>query len=405
MAIHIHSNPATSVCVLFGGTIVDRHHRKPLIIGNAVLQLLIWFAISVLIINGKLTLTSLAVGVCISACANGFLGEATNAALRSIISMQDYPKARSINEGRDATINMTGSPIGGILYSIQPWLPFVCSTLVYTIAGGSATQLRLNEHEEQAGATGNVHTREHAIQGSSFLDDFKEGWGWVFHRQRLPTIIVAASLINFGVAGIQYTIQLHLISIGTLPFRIGLMDTGVCAGMLIGSILANRLSDKIHVGKAACIAFAMILLFVTPMAVNNTYWVLLICYTFMGLPVPLVNSSLLGFVFSKTEQNMQGRVSTAVSVPAQVLSMFCSGIAGTLLPKAGFTATMVSFLAAIALSVLVAVSTRAIRTIPPIKPVAQHATLARPPPQRSRPHAPLHKTTSHATGSQQPAPP
>lgn len=186
----------------------------------------------------------------------------------------------------------------------------------------------------------------------------------MFHRQRLPTIIVAASLINFGVAGIQYTIQLHLISIGTLPFRIGLMDTGVCAGMLIGSILANRLSDKIHVGKAACIAFAMILLFVTPMAVNNTYWVLLICYTFMGLPVPLVNSSLLGFVFSKTEQNMQGRVSTAVSVPAQVLSMFCSGIAGTLLPKVGFTVTIVSFLGAIVLSILIAVCTQAIRNIP-----------------------------------------
>ncbi|MCI1936348.1 MAG: MFS transporter, partial [Bifidobacteriaceae bacterium] len=103
------------VCGLFGGTIVDRHHRKPLIIGNAVLQMLLWSVVSVLIMNGRLSFTFLATAVCVSACATGFLGEATNAALRSIISMQDYPKARSINEGRDATINMAGSPIGGVL--------------------------------------------------------------------------------------------------------------------------------------------------------------------------------------------------------------------------------------------------------------------------------------------------
>ena len=36
--------------------------------------------------------------------------------LRSIIDIRYYPKARSLNEGRDATIAMAGSPIGGFLY-------------------------------------------------------------------------------------------------------------------------------------------------------------------------------------------------------------------------------------------------------------------------------------------------
>lgn len=73
---------------------------------------------------------------------NGFLGSATDAMLRSIIDIRYYPKARSLNEGRDATIAMAGSPIGGFLYSIAPWLPFLASACMYAVGGVAATGIR-----------------------------------------------------------------------------------------------------------------------------------------------------------------------------------------------------------------------------------------------------------------------
>jgi MFS family permease len=409
-------------CTLLGGTIVDRHPRKPLIIANAIIQTLLWTLVSVLMVGDRLNIIVLFAVVGVAACATGLIGEATDAALRSIIDMQQYSKARSINEGRDATINMAGSPIGGILYGIQPWLPFVCSAVVYAIAGGSATRLHLRKSGTQLDVQehGRAESEPDAVQASvletegveglgienpvsntlgvetagvgtadmgtagvetadrkqrtssegpspehtSFLSDFVLGWQWTFHTYRLPLIIVAASLINFGLNGIQYTIQLHLINVGTEPFRIGLMDTGVCIGMLLGSILANRLSDKVHVGKMMCAAFIMAFVFVIPMLVDSNYWVILICYAFVALPFPMVNSMLFGFVFSKTDENLQGRVATVISVPAQVLSMFCGGIAGSLLPLTGFTVSMAIFWGAIGISMLIATLSPAIRTIP-----------------------------------------
>jgi MFS family permease len=429
-------------CTLLGGTIVDRHPRKPLIIANAVIQTLLWTMVSALMISGRLNITVLFAVVGVAACTTGLIGEATDAALRSIIDMQEYSKARSINEGRDATINMAGSPIGGILYGIQPWLPFVCSALVYAIAGGSATRLHLRKRgmpmDADAGAgasaradvgsgdraseaNGAGHSTSDVVQAAgvdssdidssgigaagittvgidaaeisaseisaseiqqarsgngsaqregydetrtSFMSDFVLGWQWTFHTYRLPLIIVAASLINFGLNGLQYTIQLHLINVGTQPFRIGLMDTGVCIGMLVGSVLANRLSDKVHVGKMMCAAFIMAFVFVIPMLVDSNYWVILICYAFVALPFPMVNSMLFGFVFSKTDENLQGRVATVISVPAQVLSMFCGGIAGSLLPLTGFTVSMAIFWGAIGISMLIATLSPAIRGIP-----------------------------------------
>ncbi|MCI1635415.1 MFS transporter [Bifidobacterium sp.] len=367
------------ICELFGGTIVDRHLRKPMIIGNAVMQMVLWSVVTVLMVSGRLTMFILFGIVALSACTTGLIGQATDAALRSIISMQDYSKARSINEGRDATINMAGSPIGGILYGIQPWLPFLCSAIVYAIAGGSALRLHMHEHlhapeeseqsivnDAAAEAQNIIHhsTEQASARQPSFLSDFLQGWKWSFHTRRIPLIIAAASLINFGLSGIQYTVQLHLINISTQPFRIGLMDTGVCIGMLIGSIVANRLSDNIHVGKAMVVAFSMSVLCVLPMLFNHSYWVIFIFYALLASPFPIVNSMLFGFVFSKTDETLQGRVATVISAPAQMLSMWCSGIAGMLLPAVGFTVTAGFFLIALVVSALIATFSSAINDIP-----------------------------------------
>lgn len=118
---------AQQVASVFGGTFVDRHDRKRLIVANAVVGVLAWGAIAVLLLCGALSFPVLLLIAVLASGINGFLGSATDAMLRSIIDIRYYPKARSLNEGRDATIAMAGSPIGGFLYSVAPWLPFLAS--------------------------------------------------------------------------------------------------------------------------------------------------------------------------------------------------------------------------------------------------------------------------------------
>lgn len=118
---------AQQVASVFGGTFVDRHDRKRLIVANAVVGVLAWGAIAMLLLCGALSFPVLLLIAVLASGINGFLGSATDAMLRSIIDIRYYPKARSLNEGRDATIAMAGSPIGGFLYSIAPWLPFLAS--------------------------------------------------------------------------------------------------------------------------------------------------------------------------------------------------------------------------------------------------------------------------------------
>ena len=102
--------------------------------------------------------------------------------------------------------------------------------------------------------------------------------------------------------------------------------------MLVGSLLAGKFSDKVPVGPTVCLAYLFICLCALPMALTDNYWVMLVANSFVGLPFPLINAMLLGFIFAKSPTSMQGRITVTLTVPAQVLSMFCSAVAGTLLP-------------------------------------------------------------------------
>ncbi|KOA51087.1 hypothetical protein BAAM0483_02315 [Bifidobacterium animalis subsp. animalis MCC 0483] len=102
----------------------------------------------------------------------------------------------------------------------------------------------------------------------------------------------------------------------------------------------------------------------TPMVFSDNYWIILVFNSLSGLPFPIVNAMLMGFVFAKTPDNMQGRITVTQTVPASVLSVFCSAAAGSLLPACGFRNTMLVFLVFMLISTAIALLFRPLRTIP-----------------------------------------
>ena len=68
------------------------------------------------------------------------------------------------------------------------------------------------------------------------------------------TMIVSA-LLNFGINGVQYGIQLHLVSAGMNGAYIGFINTGIFCAMLAGAFIANRMSDRLPAGPVVCVGF------------------------------------------------------------------------------------------------------------------------------------------------------
>ncbi|WP_366117834.1 MFS transporter [uncultured Bifidobacterium sp.] len=361
---------AQQVFGVFGGTYVDRHDRRTLIIVNAVMSMLCWGSVAGLLLTGGLRYSILLAIAVVSSAVNGFLGSATDAMLKSIIDMRDYPKARSLNEGRDATVNMAGSPVGGFLYGIRPWLPFLIIACMYAVAGVAATGIRESLRSDvavrlEAGtAASDDSAASEAGSSGSFFKDFREGWSWSLHRTMLVMTMIVSALLNFGINGVQYGIQLHLVSAGMNGAYIGFVNTGIFCTMLVGAFIANRMSDRLPAGPVICAGFLFSCLAVVPLVCTSNYWVMLICNSLSALPFPIINAMMLGFVFAKTPDSMQGRITVTLTVPAQALSMFCSAAAGSLLPVCGFRRTILVFLIAMLVSAAIVVVYRPLRTIP-----------------------------------------
>lgn len=107
---------------------------------------------------------------------------------------------------------------------------------------------------------------------------------------------------------------------------IGFVNAGVFLAMLVGAFVAERISAIAPIGPVACCGFAFICIVSLPMLFTDNYWVLVVADAVMCLPFPIINALLLGFVFSKTPDVMQGRITVTLSVPAQALSAFCSAL-------------------------------------------------------------------------------
>lgn len=359
---------AAQISGVFGGTLADRHRRKRLIILNAACGTVLWGAVCAMLATGLLTFPVFAVVIVMASTINGLLGSATNAMLRSIIPTADYPKAQSLNQGRDSVISLAGSPLGGVLYAFGAWVPFAVASLMYAIAGVSAGMLRVDEHARNVisrnGERGDDDAGSDSPRHGSFVEDFVEGWRWTLRRRTLMTICVIAALLNFGINGIFSTVQLQLVGSGVDSVRIGFVETAVGAGLLAGAVIAARVCDRMAVGTGLIVMSLVALAAMSPTLVSHAYPVILMSSLLCSLPVPTINSLALGFMFAKVPTDMQGRVDSSSNLLGMLPTLFCSAIAGSLLPTIGFRMTVALFLTALAANVTIVLAMPAVRSIP-----------------------------------------
>lgn len=173
---------AHQIATVVGGTFVDRHNRRTLMIVDATVGVATWTLIALSLAFGGLNFPLFTGLLVVSYAVHGLLGEASDAMLRSIIDIRDYPKASSINQGRDAAVQMAGSPAGGALYAVAPWLPFLVSAVLYALSGAAAVRLkhrlgRPRERDKSQDGGAGQETAGNGCDGTSCTASSSAVWG------------------------------------------------------------------------------------------------------------------------------------------------------------------------------------------------------------------------------------
>lgn len=345
----------SSITQVVGGTFIDRHDHRTLMLFQSGVCALIWLTMAMLFMTGNLTFP-LFVGLSLTSSAIfGFLGGTTNAALITVVGPERYAQAESVNQGRDAAVNTVGSSFGAALYDIAHAVPFFASALFDGIAFVAALALKLPKR---------AMAEAKAEERNGFVADMVQGFSWVFKSKTIVCGLVVMTLATFAMFGIHQTINLHLVESGIDALEISYVNLTSGIATIIGSVIANRLCDRVRAGRAIIGCLALMAVSQLPLVVLGSYQATLASQLLLGLPMPLLSALGMGLIFSKTPVDLQGRARAAVMCVTMLVTSGTGAVAGTFLPIIGFTTLVAALDVLLICAAVTAYATKRIRTLP-----------------------------------------
>jgi MFS family permease len=350
------------------GALVDRWNRKTILICCAAGGAVLYGSVAAALAVDHLTLVRLVVVGFGSGLSRAFFLPAQNAALRAIVAPHDMGAAMSANEGREHFASLVGAPLAGALYSVSRVVPVLADAVSYVVLSVATLTLRA-----PLAAPG----------GSSrppVLAAIREGVRWVLAQPAIRAIAFSATVINFCANAIMLVLIVHLQRIGTRAPVIGLLETGIGIGGLLGALAAAPLIARMTTGRIAVLAVWVITGCFALTALTSAPAVLVVLLAGAIFLVPAFNAGLFGYQVLMTPDEMQGRAQSAIGFLATATSPLAPVAGGVLLEGAGLRVAVLVLCLPLALAALNVTLSAAISAIPllsqvtPVEPASAAST-------------------------------
>ncbi len=259
------------------------------------------------------------------AFAGALTGQATNAALRSIIPTELYPRAMSVNQGRDSVIGMVAGPVSGALVAISAMVPFLANAAAQLLRVGASFALPALPPKEPDGDTGaKVKTRWRTMFA---------GFGIIARKRVLVATAVAAAVLNFSGSAIIFWL---LIGQRNSPVAAGSLYTAFGIGALLASLVAGKIAEKLPGGPVLVVGYGVLAIGVV-VAGFTPYAVTLGLLVVVAAANTVVNTLLMSYVAVIVPPEFQGRLWASlglVSMAVSPLAPIAAGAVHTHLPAA-----------------------------------------------------------------------
>ncbi|WP_163196345.1 MFS transporter [Bifidobacterium platyrrhinorum] len=319
-----------------GGALADRHDRRRLMILLGLTGAGLSVAVTAGLATGTMRTTTFAVTVILFAVMNGLLGPSNDAMLKSLVPMDRFAKAQAIREARESCVELSGGAIGGLLYRIAGWMLFLASALLYLTSVFASLALPKRNDDGADGADGAVVVSSPDVAKPSFLSQFVDGWRWTLTRRTVVAAIAQGAVMNVACYGSIIGVQIMLAERGTDAALIGLVGTATGVAALIGSFAAGWLVEHVPTGRLIILTFAVFTFAMLPLVFTDSYVAAVTCMTMASVLFPALNAGELGFIFGRTPDDMQGRVSTVFETTVGVPGALAPALVGWLLQTPGF---------------------------------------------------------------------
>ncbi len=337
------------------GVLVDRWNRRRVMVVSNLVGGVLYGSLALAQLAHTLTLTHLVVVALLTGVAGSFFSPAETAAIRTVVPAEQLPAAFSQNEARQHVAALVGPPVGGALFGLRVWAPFLLDAVTYLASSIGLTRLR-------APLPAPSRTSEASL--ASVWRDTVEGFRFLMGRGFLRAILAFAALANFAVNGMFLVLTLKLVQAGVAPATIGFIDTiGAVAG-IVGSFLAPAVIRRVPTGVLAIAIGLLLAGAVVPMAFTDNVLVIgaLLALAMVGNPAG--NAAIFSYMAATTPDRLQGRANAALMFSAMLFMPFAAVLGGVALTAWGARTTMLVAAALTAIAVVPLLASRDVRTLP-----------------------------------------
>jgi MFS family permease len=349
---------AKLLCRLPAGVLADQINRRTTLLFCDVVRLIAFVALAVAVAGGHVGLPAIIVVAVIDAVCGALFNTTEHAALRSLVAGRHLPAAVARNEARTYGTSLAGPPLGGLLFGITQALPFVGNAVSYlaSLIGVAMIRKPMQAARERP---------------DSHYQALLEGLRFVFTNPFLRSVLIIAAPLNFALTGTIFTIVVTLQKQGTAPGVIGLAETIVGAGGLIGAIAAPALHRWVsfpQLIRSLCWAATGFLAASALLTISVATAAPVAVAVFVG---PACNAALFAYQAAITPDHLQGRVLSVIFLFAMSAAATAPLLAGLLVTGWGSRAAIVVFASVVAVSAVTATLAPAIRTMEPIEYVTR----------------------------------
>ncbi len=323
---------AAEACFLFGmaaallpaGVLADRIDRRRIMRVASGVGALLYASLVVAGIEHHLTIPHLLVVATLTGIGSGAFSPAEASAVRAVVPTEDLPTALSQNQARQHVASLVGGPLGGLLYGVTRWLPFLADAVTFAISfvliGRIRTDLSAPRREGPR---------------PSPLSDIREGFHFLASRPFFRALMTWAALVNLTVNALFFVAILRLIQAQFHPAEIGLVETaaGVCG--ILGALAAPTLIERFATGRLTVVIAWSFVPLVVPMIFWNNPLVVALSLGLGLLLNPAGNAGISAYSIALTPDHLQGRVSSSMRFLSMAVMPLAPVIGGALLSGLG----------------------------------------------------------------------
>ncbi len=305
---------------LIVGALVDRWNRKRLMILCDTGRAINLASVLVMMVLGRLTVAQICANTLIEGTFYVFFNLAEASCLPRVVSKELIPLATSQNEATTGTTVLVGPTLGGALYTLSQFVPFLADAISYMVSVITLSFIKVPFQEKRE-----------VRQQRKLLAEIREGLSWLWHQPLIRYIAFLTGGCNFIGAGLLPILLVLVKQQHGSSLLYGTILTIGGVGAIVGSLLGAPIQRRYPFGPVIICTIWFEALCFPLYAIAPNPLLLGVISACLFVAGPIYNVVQFSYRISLIPDELQGRVNSVFRLLAFGFQPFGFALTGLLI--------------------------------------------------------------------------